>query len=97
MIFCLIEGRYNETQRWTRGAGPSDWARKEPLADTDARLETVGIALQVALFILQAAPKSLDKDVVEPTAVHADAHAGSFQLVGKRRAGELRPLIGVEG
>ena len=31
-----------------------------------------------------------------PAAVHADPHPGGFQLVGKRRAGELRTLIGVE-
>jgi len=38
----------------------------DPLADTDTRLETVGIGLQVDLFVLQAAPQPLDEDVVQP-------------------------------
>jgi hypothetical protein len=31
-----------------------------------------------------------------PAAVHADAHALGFQLVGKRHAGELCPLVGLK-
>jgi hypothetical protein len=70
----------------------------QPLADADARLETVGIGLQVNLFVFQAAPQSLDKDIVQPAsaAVHADPDPGGFQRVGERRAGELRALVGIE-
>src|SRR5215469_10825645 len=69
----------------------------EPLADADARLESIGIGFKMDLFVLQAAPQALDKDVVQPapTAVHADPHPGGFQLVGKRRAGEWGTLVGV--
>src|ERR1700730_1223872 len=70
----------------------------QPLADADTRLETIGISLQVDLFVLQAAPQPLDEYIVQPApaTVHADPHSGGFQLVGKRRAGKLRALVGVE-
>ena len=77
---------------------PRAWGGRRSLSKrhhwpiSNARLETNGIGLQVDLFASQAAPHPLDEDIVQPppAAVHADAHAGGFQVVGKRRAGELR-------
>ena len=69
-----------------------------PLADADACLETIGLGLQMDLFVFQAAPQPLDENIVQPApaAVHADARALGFQLVGKRRTGELCSLVGVK-
>src|SRR4030095_13930784 len=49
------------------------------------------IGVQVALFVLYAAPQPLDEDVVDPApfAVHADAHASAFEHSGEVVAGEL--------
>src|SRR4051812_20606085 len=50
------------------------------------------------LLVLQAAPLPLDEDVVQPAPapIHADPHLGTFQPVGKRSAGDLRTLVGIE-
>ena len=68
--------------------------KADPLADADARLETVAAGLQVNLLIRQAAPQPFDEDIVRPApaAVHADPHAGSSKLVGEGGAGELHSL-----
>jgi hypothetical protein len=61
---------------------PSVVVKAEPLADGAARLESIGIGLQVHLFVLQAASQPLDEDVVQPApaAVHADLHAVASSL-----------------
>src|SRR6516165_5029876 len=61
----------------------------KPLTDADARLEAVGIGLQMDLLMLQAAPQPFDEDVVQPApaAIHADPDPGGFQLVGKGGGG----------
>ena len=72
--------------------------KAEPLADTDAPNETIGVGLHVDLFVLQAAPQPLDENIVQsaPAAVHADLHGGGFQPVCKRCTGESRGSVGVE-
>jgi len=48
--------------------------------------------------VLEAAPQSLDKNVVKGPAatVHADGDAFAFERPGECIAGELRALIAVE-
>src|SRR5271155_4428810 len=56
----------------------------QPVADTATRLRNRGVGLDVYILILQAAPQSLDEDVVEVTAftIHADAHTTCRQHAG---------------
>ncbi len=48
--------------------------------------------------MFDAAPESLDEDVVEGASpsIHADGYAFSFQYIGEGGAGELRALVAVE-
>ena len=57
--------------------------------------ESIGVDLQVGLFVLQAAAQRLDKKIVQsaPAAVHPDLHASGFQPVCNRCTGELRALV----
>src|SRR5215470_7865708 len=69
-----------------------------PRCDPGARLATIGIAFQVDVFVLQAAPQALDEHVVHPAAaaVHRDLDTGAFERAGEGHAGELAALVGVE-
>jgi hypothetical protein len=77
---------------------PTLFIDAKPSADGDARLETVGVSLQVDLLVLSAAPQSLDKDVVQPgpAAIQGDPYPNGSSVLVKRHPGELRPLDGVE-
>jgi hypothetical protein len=57
--------------------------------------ETIGVDLQVGLFVLQAAAQRLDANMVQsaPAAVYPDLHASGFQPVCNRCTGELRALV----
>src|SRR5580692_12446817 len=70
----------------------------KPFTDAPARLDHRAIRLDENLLIFQAPPQPLDENVVQIAAppIHADANLSPRQLTNKIRAGELRPLIGVE-
>ena len=70
----------------------------QPAADATARVRDRRIGLDVDVLLFQAAPQTLDKDVVEVTAfaIHADADATRGQHAGECGTGELHALIGVE-
>ena len=70
----------------------------EVLGQTKQQLAHRSVALQIHVFMLDAAPQPLDEDVVEgaPPAIHADGDAFAFQHVGEGGAGELRALVAVE-
>src|SRR5215472_5357377 len=57
----------------------------------------VGEVAGVDQFVLQAAPQTLDENVVQgaPPSIHADGDAALLQRRQKVGGGELRPLIGV--
>src|SRR3954453_9055555 len=56
------------------------------------------VGLEVYLLVLDGAPEPLHEHIVAPcaSAVHADGDGVVGQQSGKRRAGELATLIGVE-
>src|SRR5271165_4125945 len=68
--------------------------RRQPGAQLRAGLERV----QVYTFILQAAPKPLDKHIIHPPApsVHGNTHTGLPQNTRKARRRKPAPLVGVE-
>src|SRR5499427_2620387 len=70
----------------------------EPGADAGSGLGDCRISAKVDLLVFEAAPQSLDKDVVHAPAfaVHADHDAMPLQRAGKLVAGELAALIGIE-
>src|SRR5574341_1800210 len=57
-----------------------------------------GVVLQVDVFVLNGAPKALDKHVVKRAAptIHTDANAREFQTRREIRGHKLDTLIGVE-
>ena len=59
---------------------------------------SVFIVLQIDIFILDAAPQTLDENIVQgaSTPVHTYANTMFLQHFGKLGAGKLRPLIGIE-
>jgi hypothetical protein len=63
-----------------------------------AHLRNRAIRFDEHVLILQAAPKPLDKDIIQetPLAIHADPDAAAFQLLQKPGTGELDTLIGIE-
>src|SRR5450759_5614495 len=69
-----------------------------PFADAGARLMAARICFDMHLLVFERAPDPLDENVVHPAAssIHRDADAGSLELAREGRAGELRPLVGVE-
>src|SRR5437763_10239064 len=56
------------------------------------------ISMEVDLLVFEAAPQSLDKNVVHASAlaVHADHDPVPFQGAGEVVAGELAALVGIE-
>ena len=54
--------------------------------------------MEADLFVFEAAPQSLDEDVVHaaPLAVHADGDIMGLQSAGEAVAGELATLVGIE-
>jgi hypothetical protein len=72
--------------------------KQHPLADAAARLGDRDVGVDEYLFVLQAAPQTFDKDVVQITAssVHADLNTMLLQRANELVAGELRALVGVE-
>src|SRR6201993_2087976 len=70
----------------------------EELAKTALLFDVVGHWAQVDPFVLHGPPQALDKDVVvaASASVHADLDPMISQHLGELKAGELRPLIGIE-
>ena len=56
------------------------------------------VGMEVDLLVFDGPPETLDKDVVEypATAIHSDPDIVFLQQPGKRTAGKLAALIGVE-
>jgi hypothetical protein len=69
-----------------------------PISKPLVQLATIGIALEINILVLEAAPQPLDEDVVHPAAaaIHGDLDAGPFERTGEGHAGELAALVGVE-
>jgi len=63
----------------------------DPVGDPILGLVTVGLALEVDVLVLQAAPQPLDEDVVHPSAapIHRDLNLGHRECAGEDGAGEL--------
>ena len=63
----------------------------DPGAKAGFRLGHRRIGMEVDLFVFEAAPQSLDEDVVHaaPLAVHADGDIMGLQSAGEAVAGEL--------
>lgn len=70
----------------------------EPAGDRVAGLTGAGVVAQVNLLDLQAAPQTLNEDVVQRPAppVVADLDPGRQQSLGEGHAGELAVLVAVE-
>jgi hypothetical protein len=70
----------------------------DPGANAGLRLGHRRIGTEVDLFVFEAAPQSLDEDVVHaaPLAVHADGDAMGLQGAGEVVVGERAALVGVE-
>ncbi len=68
--------------------------RAEPASQLTAGL----VSFEVNVFVFDAPPETLDKDVVDPAAlaVHADLDPRGFQFVDPVVARKLRSLIRVE-
>jgi hypothetical protein len=75
-------------------AGPLAVVESEVLGQPEQKLRQTGIALEVDVLVLNAAPQALDDDVVQgaATSVHADGNPLAQQDPRKRLAGELRTL-----
>src|SRR5437868_3717302 len=71
----------------------------EELAKAALLFDAVGCRAQVDPFVLHGPPQALDEDVVvaAPASVHADLDPMIPQHLGELVAGELRPLISIEG
>src|SRR5471032_2563219 len=67
-------------------------------ADRSAGLANAVVGVQIHLLIFDAAPQSLDEDIVPPSpfAVHADRNVVVSEHTGEGQARELRALIRVE-
>jgi hypothetical protein len=72
--------------------------KAKPGADTGLGLSDAGIGVEIDLLVFEAAPQSLDEDVVHEAAlaIHADRDPVTLQDAGEIVAGELAALIGVE-
>src|SRR5947209_9142801 len=70
----------------------------QPGANTGLGFGHTRISMEVDLLVFEAAPQSLDKDVVHASAlaVHADHDPVPFQGAGEVVAGELAALVGIE-
>src|SRR5499427_1167308 len=70
----------------------------QPGANTGLGFGNRRISMEVDLFVFEAAPQPLDKDVVHAPAlaVHADHDAMPLQGAGKVVTGEVAPLVGIE-
>ena len=77
---------------------PLEIVKVEVGAEPAARLPDAFLVAQEDLLVLDAAPQTLDENVVENPAatVHADANASLFEHCGKLLARELRALVTVE-
>src|SRR4029079_15039657 len=62
------------------------------------RLLDVLVGMEVYVFVLHAPPQTIDEHVVHPStlAVHACLDVVTVEHVGKRLAGELTSLVGIE-
>src|SRR5256714_14460352 len=71
----------------------------EELSKAALLFDAVGRWAQVDPFVLYGPPQALDEDVVvaAPASIHADRNPVIPQNLGKLVAGELRPLIGIDG
>lgn len=69
-----------------------------PAADAPARFGNRCVGADKNLFVFEAAPQALDKDVVQepPLAIHTHPNALCFQLFDKSRCCELDTLVRVE-
>src|SRR5271169_6361034 len=67
------------------------------MADRSAGLADTIVGPQIRLLIFDAAPQSLDEDIIPPSpfTVHADRNAVVREHTGESRARELRALIRV--
>ncbi len=56
------------------------------------------VIVNVNIFVLERAPKTLDEDIIEgpATTVHAHTYARFFECIGKGFGRELNALVGVE-
>lgn len=56
------------------------------------------VIVQVDFFVFDAAPQSLDEDVVQcsPASIHTDRNLPFFENAGESVAGELNALIRIE-
>lgn len=70
----------------------------EVLAYPESRFEWTVVGVQVDLFIFNASPKPLYKDVVDAAtfAIHADLDLVCFKNFGEIVARKLAALVGVE-
>src|SRR3984957_2267863 len=97
LVGCAIENRTRRpvAQRLMQ---PLLVVEPQPVANALARLRNRAIRFDEHVLILQAAPKPLDKDIVQepPLAIHADPDTTAFQLLQKPGTGELDALIGIE-
>ena len=78
--------------------GPFAVVFHKVLAQAQEQLAHDGVAVQINILMLDAAPKSFHKDVVIRAAppVHTDRDLLSLEHPGKGLAGELDPLVAVE-
>ncbi len=90
---CRIRGLSTE-----RGMRPARVIEVEVRCELSASLGDALVGMQIDVLLLDAAPQSLDDDVVDPAtlAVHADLDALVFQDIHEIGAGELAALVGVE-
>src|SRR4051794_27202999 len=70
----------------------------QPRSNPRLRFGNRSIGVQVYLFVFQAPPEPLHKDIIQTPAlaVHADLDVALLQHANKVIAGELAALIGVE-
>ncbi len=70
----------------------------EIVRQAQQQLGHAGIAFQVHVLVLDAAPEALHEDVVQgpPAPVHADVDAMPLENPGERLRGELATLVAVE-
>lgn len=62
------------------------------------QLAHVAVAVQVNVFVLDAAPKSFNKNIIKsaPAAIHADGDTFALEHTREGVARELRALVAVE-
>ena len=68
------------------------------IVDTLLGLGDTIVGLKINLFVFQAAPKALNKNIIHPSAlaVHTDFDAVIFQYIGEMSTGKLTALVAVE-